>query len=212
MIETVRSAPSSAYCAMADLKRFAQTRQRTNILAKTHTQEAEEAKEPTESAAIVAQESAPVAHVYENEAEIEIAEFFGELEEWLNTPFVQPSAIAEEGVPFTIYKASRRWAKKVDAKNEDDMVEQFMYLVTIDKDFFYTTKSREPKAFNKGDYAILSYSVNSIREKSHDKIMQVLEQTGTPIPNMTLRFVPAKRKGHSPSVTLCHITSWRSLG
>lgn len=145
------------------------------------------------------------------DGEVEIIEYFNDLNEFLETPFVQPRAIAQSATAYTIIKAGRRTGKRVD--NDED-VEQFVYLVELEDDIKYTNNARQHKAFNKGDRAIIALQVNNIRQQNHDKIKGLLEKYSS-LPHMTAREIAPSgvkaAKGWGPSVALCHKTQWREL-
>lgn len=165
----------------------------------------------------------PVALTKEEE---EIVNYIGDIEEFLNTPFAQITAVAQAGTPFTILKTGTRWTKHLTQKYSHDYhdislrgqpldVEQLLYYIQFEKDIEYFNKQREKRSFKKDDFALLALNNNPVRLKVFEKITELLDRNDMPLRQMCLKEVPAsatnKAKGYGPSVTVCHMTQWKSL-
>lgn len=152
----------------------------------------------------------PSAALALTDGEAGLIQFFDEMDEFLETPFCQPSALAESGVPFTILKAATRIGTKMETEEE---VEQFVYKCELENDLSYVTRAKEKREFKAGDAIIVALQTNAIRTRIHDEILHHL-QTQERIPHMALKFVAPSRKsaakGFAPPIRLCHVSQWEA--
>ena len=144
-------------------------------------------------------------------AEREAIAYFNDLNEQLETPFAQPRAIAERGTPFTVLRIGEREAENIDT---GELERHLFLLVEFEAELVYKNNAREERSFAKGDRAIVSLRLNPIRSEISRNIAALLQAHGA-IPHMTCREVPltqkAKGKGHSPAITICHVSQWEAL-
>lgn len=147
------------------------------------------------------------------DGEAEMLNFIDSMEEFLQTPFVQPTALAQNGTVFTIHKVGTRIGEKVGT-NPPQEVTQLIYLIELQEPIEYLNKSREHKAFAAGDYVVLALQENKVRKQVWQRIQDVLEKESY-IPNMTVKEIrPSKRAaaaGLGPSIGICHKSQWTSL-
>lgn len=146
-----------------------------------------------------------------SEAEELVTSFITNLEEFLSTPFVQPTALAQNGTPFTILRCGERIGTRVGS---DEEISQLLFLITLEGEIEYKTKSGEIKVFNVGDNAVLALTSNRVREKLWGQIRDVINRYGQ-VSHMAARELkPSKlaaSKGLGPTITLCHATQWRAI-
>lgn len=145
------------------------------------------------------------------DGESDMVEFFETLEEFMTTPYVQLTALAQNGTPFTIVKTHTRIGKHMQTGVE---IPQILYLLEMEGDIEYKNKLRETRSFKEGDRAVLAFQENKLRKSIFNRITQTIKDKG-PIHHMALREVRPSRmaaaQGKGPSVTFCHSSQWKSL-
>ena len=175
-------------------------------------------KTPKSASTALAQNAAHNGSLVMTSAEKEAITYFNQLNEQLETPFAQPRAIAERGIPFTILRIGERDSEPMYVKpssNKTGELERHMFLlVEFEDGFTYKDNARQEHTFSTGDRAIVSLKLNPIRSEISGNIARLLSAHGA-IPNMTCREVPLSNKskaaGNSPAITICHTSQWQAL-
>ena len=137
------------------------------------------------------------------------ASYTRERDELLATPFAYNRAIAKTGVAFRILRTGMRVLPKMDDPNVS--VEKIIYFIELQDRYTYTDETTgEVEEFEAGEKQLIALDRNDVRDKDQEQVDKMLAVYG-PIPNCTLQQYPARKKGHSPSHGIVHVSNWRPL-
>ncbi len=168
-------------------------------------------KTPKSASTALAQNAAHNGSLVMTSAEKEAITYFDQLNEQLDTPFAQPRAIAERGIPFTILRIGERDSESIKT---GELERHMFLLVEFEDGFTYKDNARQEHTFAMGDRAIVSLKLNPIRSEMSSNVARLLSAHGA-IPHMTCREVPLSNKskaaGNSPAITICHTSQWEAL-
>jgi hypothetical protein len=143
-------------------------------------------------------------------AEQAIATFERNLSQWLDTPFVSPMALAENGTAVTITAASLR---ELADEETGEVTQAYAYLVKLQEPIEYRKQTGEIVSLNKDDRAIVSFDAKGpIRKARFEEYSDVLANYG-PIENMKVQkrspSAKAAAANKGPSADWVHASAWQ---